>query len=195
MKLKLSRKVLRKLAERLLLSNFFLYKQKTTRLTRVVFCLKYLKKQTMTKTIIFLLFLLLCGCITEKTVYIGQDKDGYLVVNNTRHTGTKEQLLDFVYAKGVKPKPPGFSLPKEMMFVSEYEQYRHNPKRGFVLYKQREYFWRRVTFLPNVDSVCSVVSLSDNLICIVFNNSQSFYRFKPAEPGYSEKWVSTKFAP
>lgn len=156
---------------------------------------KVLEKSTMTKTIIFVLALIFLGCVNEKTVLIGQDNAGYLMVNKTRHTGTKEQLLNFFYDKGIKPKPIGFSLPKDIMLVSEYEQYNHAPKRGFVLYKQRDYFWRRVTFLPSIDSVCSITALSEETVCVVFSNSQRLYRFKPAEPGYSEKWIASKFAP
>lgn len=149
----------------------------------------------MIKTTIFVLALIFLGCVNEKTVLIGQDNAGYLMVNKTRHTGTKEQLFQFFDAKGIKPKALTFTLTKDMALVSEYEQYKHNLKKGFVLYKQRDYFWRRVTFLPNVDSVCSIVSFSDNAVCIFFDNSQQFYRFKPAEPGYSEKWIASKFAP
>ncbi len=148
----------------------------------------------MTK-IIMVVLVIFSSCVTERTVLIGQDNAGYLLVNKTRHTGTKQQLLDFFYAKGIKPKPIGFSLPKDILLVPEYEQHNHSPKKGFVVYKQRDYFWRRVTFLPSVDSVCSITALSEEAVCVVFNNSQRLYRFKPAEPGYSEKWLPSKFAP
>ena len=141
-----------------------------------------------------LLFLLvsatLFGCVSR--LYLGQNRDGHLTLNNTVYYGTRDgldSLISISKERGVKLVTPPFRIADDMVLVSEYETYKYKPTKGHVLYhRNQKHAWKRVVFLVDVECVEYARCIKDTVFVSVRGVEQRFV-LVPASSRYDEKYV------
>ncbi len=140
------------------------------------------------KKILFLF--LLTGCTSH--LYIGQNRDGFLVVNDAVFRRSRADLYDLLVEERYKGVVVPFCFPEDIVMLREYETYNYKLTRGYTMYHRRGFEWRRVTFLPAavVDSITLItVAPSKDTVSVLFPRSTRSFVWKPETPKHSERWA------
>lgn len=162
----------------------------------------YKLKLLFMKTLLYFLIVGAVGlsCVSEKQMelaerklYIGEDKNtGSLAIGIYRFTGSKEMME---YIRPGKIYKPSFSVPDDIVLITQNEIYRYLPTEGITVYRQekKSRTWAKVSFFPLSQKIEGITC--DELVRITLRplaHKEPIvlkYRWRPERSNFVGRWV------